>query len=190
MQCRKREQDRRNRGSTVVFPPRSWRKNIRWRGPVAPDNLDAKGDTVASTSLIRVLLVDDFEPFRRMISTMVQERAGLHLVGEAVNGLEAVQQAEKLLPDLILLDIALPCLNGIEAARRIRKLVPECKILFLSQNSSAELAQEALRLGARGYVIKTDAGGELFAAVEAVLAGKKYVSSGLAEHVATDTAKV
>ena len=190
MQCRKREQDRRNRGSTVVFPPRSWRKNIRWRGPVAPDNLDAKGDTVASTSLIRVLLVDDFEPFRRMISTMVQERAGLHLVGEAVNGLEAVQQAEKLLPDLILLDIALPCLNGIEAARRIRKLVPECKILFLSQNSSAELAQEALRLGARGYVIKTDAGGELFAAVEAVLAGKKYVSSGLAERVATDTAKV
>ena len=101
MQCRKREQGRRNRGSTVVFLPTLGEKVSGGAGPIAPDSLDANGDTVASTSLVRVLLVDDFEPFRRMISTMVQERAGLHLVGEAANGLEAVQQVEKLLPDLI-----------------------------------------------------------------------------------------
>ncbi len=114
---------------------------------------------------------------------MVQERAELQLVGEAADGVEAVELAKNLLPDLILLDISLPRLNGIEAARRIRKLLPQCKIIFLSQNVSPELAQEALNLGAQGYVTKTDAGGELFAAVKAVLGSKKYVSSGLAEQV-------
>ncbi|HEX7288034.1 MAG TPA: response regulator transcription factor [Candidatus Angelobacter sp.] len=140
-------------------------------------------------SSVRVLVVDDFEPFRRVISSMVQERAELQLVGEAADGLEAVQQTQKLRPDLILLDIALPRLNGIEAARRIRRLAPQSKIIFLSQDSSAELAQEALHLGARGYVIKSDAGAELFPAVEAVLDGRKYVSNGLAQHVVTDAAK-
>jgi DNA-binding NarL/FixJ family response regulator len=144
---------------------------------------------VTLTSLVRVLVVDDFEPFRRIVSSMVRERTELQLVGEAADGLEAVEQTQKLLPDLILLDIALPRMNGIEAARRILKLAPESKIIFLSQDSSAELAQEALRLGARGYVIKTDAGAELFPAVEAVLEGRKYVSNGLAQHVATDAAK-
>lgn len=114
---------------------------------------------------------------------MVKEKAGLQVVGETGDGLEAVQQAEVLLPDVILLDIALPHLNGIEAARRIRRLAPESKIIFLSQNSSVEVAQEALRLGGRGYVIKTDAAAELFPAIEAVVAGKKYVSHGLAEQV-------
>ena len=148
-----------------------------------------KALAVTLTSLVRVLVVDDFEPFRRIVSSMVRERADLQLVGEAADGLEAVEQTQKLLPDLILLDIALPRLNGIEAARRIRKLAPESKIIFLSQDSSAELAQEALRLGARGYVIKTDAGAELFRAVEAVLEGRKYVSHGLAQHIVTDAAK-
>jgi DNA-binding NarL/FixJ family response regulator len=136
-----------------------------------------------------VLVVDDFEPFRRVIASMVQEKTELQLVGEAVDGVDAVQQAQKLAPDLILLDIALPRLNGIEVARRVRKLVPECKILFLSQDSSAELAQKAFSLGARGYVIKTDAVGELFPAVKAVLSGEKYVSSGLAEQTHTHIAK-
>lgn len=148
-----------------------------------------KALAVTLTSLVRVLVVDDFEPFRRIVSSMVRERADLQLVGEAADGLEAVEQTQKLLPDLVLLDIALPRLNGIEAARRIRKLAPESKIIFLSQDSSAELAQEALRLGARGYVIKSDAGAELFPAVEAVLEGRKYVSNGLAPHIVTDAAK-
>ena len=102
------------------------------------------------------------------------------MVCELSDGLAAVQKAEELNPDLILLDIGLPTLNGIEAARRIRKLVPKAKILFLSQESSHDVVQEVLNLGARGYVVKTQAGSELLAAVEAVLHDQKFVSKGLA----------
>src|SRR5208337_1963779 len=99
------------------------------------------------------------------------------VIGEVSDGLDAVQKAVELQPDLILLDIGLPSLNGIEAAQRIRKLVPESKIVFLTQESSADVVQEALRLGARGYVVKMMAGSELLTAVEAVLLGKPFFSS-------------
>ena len=112
----------------------------------------------------------------------------MQIVGEASDGLEAVQKAEELQPDLIVLDIGLPTLNGIEAARRIRKLSPESKILFVSQESSADVVQEALALGALGYVVKAHAGSELLAAVEAVLQGRQFISSGLSGHYFTDAA--
>ncbi len=134
----------------------------------------------------RVLVVDDYEPFRRFICSTLGKRPELQIVGEASDGLEAVQKAEELQPDLIVLDIGLPTLNGIEAARRIRKLSPESKIVFLSQESSADVVQEALSLGALGYVVKAHAGSELLAAVEAVLQGKQFVSSGLSGHNFTD----
>jgi DNA-binding NarL/FixJ family response regulator len=102
------------------------------------------------------------------------------------DGQEAVQRAEELKPDLILLDIGLPTLNGIEAARRIRKRAPESKIIFVSQESSLEVAREALNLGARGYVVKTRAASDLLAAVEAVLEGRQFVSGGLSGHSFTD----
>lgn len=95
---------------------------------------------------------------------------------ELADGLTAVQKAEELKPDLILLDIGLPGLNGIEAGRQIRKLVPNAKIIYLTQESSEDVMQEALRLGAQGYVIKTRAGSDLLPAVEAVLQGKQFVS--------------
>jgi DNA-binding NarL/FixJ family response regulator len=100
----------------------------------------------------------------------------LEIVCELSDGLAAVQKAEELKPDLILLDIGLPGLNGIEAGRQILKLVPNAKIIFLTQESSEDVVQEALRLGARGYVVKTQAGSDLMPAVEAVLQGKQYVS--------------
>jgi CheY-like chemotaxis protein len=106
---------------------------------------------------------------------MLGKTPELQVVGEVSDGLEATQQAKRLQPDLILLDIGLPSLNGIEAARRIHKLVPECKILFLSQESSADVVREALATGARGYVVKTDAGSELVEAVEAVLRTEQFV---------------
>jgi DNA-binding NarL/FixJ family response regulator len=126
-------------------------------------------------SSVRILVVDDFEPFRQFVYTVLGKRPDLQVAGEASDGVEAVQKAVELKPDLILLDIGLPTLNGIEAARRIRKLVPESKIIFLSQESSAEIVQEAFSLGAWGYVVKTRAGNELLAAVEAVILGKKFV---------------
>lgn len=88
----------------------------------------------------------------------------------------AVQKAAELCPDLILLDIGLPGLNGIEAGRQIRKLVPNAKIIFLTQESSDDVVHAALELGALGYVVKTQAGSDLLAAVDAVLQGKQYVS--------------
>jgi DNA-binding NarL/FixJ family response regulator len=101
----------------------------------------------------------------------------LQVIGEASDGFDAVQKAQELKPDLILLDIGLPTLNGIEAARRIRKLAPESKIIFMSQECSPEVVQEALSLGAWGYVIKTRAGSDLLHAVESVILGKLFVSS-------------
>ena len=101
----------------------------------------------------------------------------LQVIAEVSDGLEAVQKAVELQPDLILLDIGLPSLNGIEAARQIRKLLPESEIIFLTQESSAEVMQEAFSLGARGYIVKAKAGSELLTAVEAGLLGKTFVSS-------------
>ena len=91
---------------------------------------------------------------------------------------EAIQKAVELKPDLILMDIWLPSLNGIEAARQILKLVPEAKILFLSQENSAEVIQEALSLGASGYIVKANAGTDLLPAIEAAISGRPFVSGG------------
>jgi two-component system NarL family response regulator len=120
-------------------------------------------------SSISVLVVEDFDPFRRFVVSTLQTRPEFKVICEVSDGLEAVQKAQELRPDLILLDIRLPRLNGIEAARRIRMLVPECEIVFLSQESSADVVQEALTLGASGYVVKSDAAGELLTAVDTVL---------------------
>src|SRR5882762_2417937 len=131
-------------------------------------------------STVRVLVVDDYEPFRRFVCSTLGKRPEWQIVGEASDGLEPVQKAEELQPDLIVLDIGLPTLDGIEAARRIRRLSPECKIIFLSQESSADVVQEALRLGAWGYVVKTHAGSELLDSMEAVRQGRRFVSAELA----------
>ena len=128
-------------------------------------------------TLVRILVVDDFESIRQFVCATLAKRQHLQVVGEASDGLEAIQKAVELKPDLILLDIGLPTLNGLEAARQIRKLVPESKIIFLSQESSADVVQEALRIGARGYVVKVGAVTGLLTAVEAVISGKRYVSS-------------
>ncbi len=124
-------------------------------------------------------MVDDHEQFRRFISLMLKQKPDLQVVGEAADGLEAVQKAEVLLPDLIVLDLELPKLNGLEVARRIRRVSPECKVLFVSQESSFDVAQEALKLGALGYVVKMHAASELLAAVEALRQGKRFLSKGL-----------
>jgi DNA-binding NarL/FixJ family response regulator len=138
------------------------------------------------TSPVRVFVVDDYEPFRRRVVSMLQEQPELQIICEASDGSEAVQKAEELQPDLILLDIGLPKLNGIEVARRIRHLSPGSKILFVSQESSADLVREALATGARGYVVKTDAGRELLPAVEAVLRGKQFVGRRFASQDFTE----
>ena len=131
-------------------------------------------------STIRVLVAEDYEPWRRFVLSTLHKVPGLQVVCQVSDGLEAVQKAAELQPSLIVLDIGLPTLNGIEAARQILERIPSSKILFLTEDRSQEAAEEALRLGASGYVVKSDAGSELSSAVSAVLEGKPFLSSSLA----------
>jgi DNA-binding NarL/FixJ family response regulator len=137
---------------------------------------------------VRTLVVDDFSSFRRRVCWMLEENPEMRLIGEAADGAEAIQKAVEFQPDLILLDSDLPKLSGIEAARQIRKVVPKSKLLFVSQDSNPEVVQSAFYLGARGYVIKSDAARELLTAVKAVIQGAHYVSRALAGLDLTDAA--
>jgi DNA-binding NarL/FixJ family response regulator len=123
-------------------------------------------------TFLTVLIVDDYEPFRRMTRLVLEEMQDVQIIGEACDGLEAIQKAEELHPDLILLDIGMPKLNGIKAARSLLTTVPHSKIVFLSQETSTDIVEEALRLGAFAYVAKVDAARDLPKAVEAVRQGK------------------
>ena len=125
---------------------------------------------------IRILLVDDHEPFRRYVFSMLQEQANVQIIGEAEDGLQAVKQAEDLQPDVVVLDIGLPGISGIEAARQIGKNAQKARIIFLTQESSSEVVQEALSLGAWAFIIKAEAGTELLPAVEAVSRGEKFMN--------------
>jgi len=130
---------------------------------------------------IRILLVDDFEPWRRFVCSMVRKEPELQIICEVSDGLVAVHKANELKPDLILLDIGLPKLNGIDAARRIRNLAPKSKVLFVSQESSADLVREALGIGA-GFILKADAYKELLTAIQAVILDRQFLSSRLESH--------
>ena len=131
-------------------------------------------------SSIRVLIVEDYEPFQRFVVSTLQGKWKVQDIHTVTDGLAAVREAQELQPDLILLDIGLPSLNGFEAARQIRKLSPSSKIIFVTQESSAHLVEEAFNSGACGYVIKASAGSELPAAIATVLGGEHFVSSRLA----------
>jgi DNA-binding NarL/FixJ family response regulator len=127
---------------------------------------------------VSVLIVEDFDDYRRFLRTQIQQNTRCRLIGEASDGLEAIRLAQECRPGLILLDVGLPKLNGIETARQILKHSPDSKILFVSQNSSIEIVEAALQAGALGYLLKSDAT-ELPIAVDSVLHGKPFVSSSL-----------
>jgi DNA-binding NarL/FixJ family response regulator len=116
------------------------------------------------------------------ISSTLATNPDLQVICEVADGMEAVEKAEELQPDLVLFDIGLPSLNGINAARQIRRCTPKSKVIFLTQESSADMVQEALSVGALAYVSETRAGRDLSPAVDAVLVGRKFVSDGLAGH--------
>ena len=147
-----------------------------------------EGDPLAAVS-VRILVVDDFEPWRRFLRSFLGHRPALQIICEASNGLEAVEKSRELQPDVILLDVGLPTLNGIEAAKQIRKASPHSKIVFLSENTCLEIVREALRVGGCGYVVKSDAGGDLVAALEAAIANKQFVGHRfLADGILDETA--
>ena len=131
------------------------------------------------SAIHRVLLVDDYEPWRRHVDSVLQNGSGWQVVGEASDGHEAIQKALTLRPDLILLDVGLPTLNGISAARKILARDPGLKILIVSEHRSWDVAEAALSAGARGYLVKSDAGVELLPAMAAVVEGAQFISASL-----------
>ena len=139
-------------------------------------------------SSIRVLVAEDYEDFRRYVCTRLQSRPDVEVVYEVSDGLEAVRKACELKPQLILLDIGLPSLNGLEAARRIREHIQDTKILFVSQERSADVVEESFRVGGCGYVCKSDAGNELLIAVDVVLKGGRFIGARFARHVFCESA--
>jgi PAS domain S-box-containing protein len=181
-----RERTRLVNGTISIESKPSCGTTIEVDVPLSTPTVSAQTASLA-TSLLRVMVVEDYEPFRRMISSILQNRAGVQVVCEVSDGLEAVQKAKELQPDLILLDIGLPRLNGIEVAGQISNLVPHSKILFLSQTTSTDVVQKALSTGASGYAVKTDVESELLTAVNAVLRGDRFVSSRLVGHGLTAT---
>jgi DNA-binding NarL/FixJ family response regulator len=130
-------------------------------------------------SPIRILVVDDFEGWRRQVRLLFQARPQWQIIAEVSDGSEAVQKVAALKPDLIVLDIGLPKLNGIEAARGMRHLFPTSTIVFLSLNNDPDVVRAALSTGALGYVHKTDVQRDLLPAIEAVLQGRQFVSSSI-----------
>jgi CheY-like chemotaxis protein len=169
---------REHRISTQLRSNLTWKINICACGGCqslsTANNNDNNGRLL---SRFRALIVEDHPGFRQVVCSMLGEIAELQIVGEAEDGLEAVHKAEELRPDLIVLDLELPKLNGMETARRIRKLSPNTRILMLSQESSPDVVETALRDGAKGYVVKMDAGSELLRAVKALLRGEQFLGA-------------
>ena len=130
------------------------------------------------SSPVRILVVDDYEPWRVFICTTLQARANVRL-HEATDGLEAIHKAQELRPDLILLDISLPNVNGLHAARLIREGLSHQKVLFVTEDRSLDIAEEALDAGASGFLVKSDAARQLMSAVDSVLEGRCFISSSL-----------
>lgn len=144
------------------------------RNDEAPDGAFRPTGVLSQAPAYRVLVVEDFAPIRRHICSLLATGPGLHVIGEAVDGLEAVQMAAELKPDLILLDIGLPKLNGLKAAQRIRTLAPQTRIIFVSQESSPEVVQEALKF-AWAYIPKARIATQLLPAVNTVISEQLLV---------------
>jgi DNA-binding NarL/FixJ family response regulator len=135
---------------------------------------------------LRILVVEDHAAFREFVCTALRRRSAFQII-EAADGLEAVRKVEESQPDVILLDINLPGMHGFEVAAQIPRLAPHARLLFVSQESSPDIVREALSLGALGYIHKMSAGSDLLSAIDAVLAGRRFVSRSVAFTEPTDT---
>ncbi len=133
--------------------------------------------------MVRILIADDHEVARGGIRALLESHPGWEVCGEAKDGREAVELATKMNPDLILLDIGMPNLNGLEAARQILAASPDVAILILTMHDSDQVVREVLRAGARGFLLKSDAGRDLVAAVEALQRQRTFFTTRVSQMV-------
>jgi len=131
------------------------------------------------TSEIKIILVDDHKLLRDGLRNIIEQRSNMHVIGEASNGREAIKTCSKLLPNVIVMDVAMPDLNGIEAAVQIHKIHPDIKIIGLSMHSSKQFIQGMFNAGASGYLLKDGDADELIAAITTVMHNKKYLSKDI-----------
>lgn len=136
--------------------------------------------------MIRILLADDHALVRQGFRMILEAQPDMQIVGQAGNGREAVEQAEKLHPDVIVMDVAMPELNGIEATRRLAESVPRARVLALSMHKDSVYVREILRAGARGFLLKDSGDADLVAAVRAIAKGEGYLSPAVSDAVLTD----
>ena len=132
---------------------------------------------------VRILIADDHEIFRRGLAAELAQVAGWVVAAQAANGRQAVEMAVDIKPDIVVMDLTMPELHGLEAARRIIAADPAAKILILTAHESEQLVREVLSAGARGYVLKSDAGRILVAALQELLEGRMFFTSNVARIV-------
>jgi DNA-binding NarL/FixJ family response regulator len=131
----------------------------------------------------RILLADDHEVVRAGLRALLEEQSGWEVIAEAADGRDAVEKAGKLKPDVVVIDIAMPSLNGLEAVRQIVKAVPNTKVLVLTMYDSDPLIQQVLQAGARGYLLKSDAGRDLVSAIDALRRNKTFFTPKVSQMV-------
>jgi DNA-binding NarL/FixJ family response regulator len=136
--------------------------------------------------MIRVLLADDHAMVRKGFRLILEAQSDMEIAGEAGNGREAVELADKLHPDVVVMDVAMPELNGIEATRRLAASSPHTRVLALSMHKDSVYVREILRAGARGYLLKDSIDTDLINAVRAVAKGDGYISPGVSDAVLSD----
>jgi two-component system response regulator NreC len=139
-----------------------------------------------SPNAITVFLADDHTIVRQGLAKLLEAEADLQVVGEAENGREAVVKVEKLKPNVVLMDIAMPMLNGIEATRQIKKICPQTKIIILSMHSHDRYISELFSLGASGYMLKSSTGADIINAIHTANKGSTYLSPSISDKVIED----
>jgi len=140
------------------------------------DELNSADELRKGKDVVRILVVEDHEMARKAICDLVRREEAFEVVCEAANGLEGIEAAQKLKPDIVILDITMPTMGGIEAAAHIHRVARKARIVFLSQHNSDKVAQAALATGAHAYVLKSSAGKDLIRAIRAAVAGQRFRS--------------
>ncbi|SDS48275.1 two component transcriptional regulator, LuxR family [Polaribacter sp. KT25b] len=136
-------------------------------------------------NVIKLILVDDHKLLRDGLRNIIEQRSNMHIIGEASDGREAIKVCTKLMPDVVVMDVAMPGLNGIEAASQIHKINPKIKIIGLSMHSSKQFIQGMFKAGAFGYLLKDGDSDELIIAITTVVENKKYLSKDINQEFLT-----